>query len=118
MEVQINKRGKVEEIYKSMYQEVSLTVDIVKTISKYVQLVQRADGHYFEGKCPFNEGCGNSFCVNSEKKSFYCFGCHQQGDVVTFISKIGSMCKPTAAKFLQNLQRSEGWSVEKENLDV
>jgi DNA primase len=102
----------MEEKYKSVYTGIVETVDICKTISKYVQLVQRADGPYYEAKCPFNEGCGHSFCVNAEKKSFYCFGCHQQGDVISFMSKIGSMCRPTAAKFLQNLQRSEGWASE------
>lgn len=97
-----------DQKYASVYKEVSDKVDIVETVRKYVKLEEK--GSYFEGKCPFNETCGESFCVSSEKRSFYCFGCHARGDVVTFIAKIGNMNKATAARFLGNLQKSEAWS--------
>lgn len=84
-----------------LYKEVVDTVDIVKTIQKYLPLEAR--GNYFEGKCPFNPDCGEHFCVSSSKKSFYCFNCHTSGDVISFIAKMGNMNRATAARFLKNM---------------
>lgn len=93
-----------DEKYTSLYKEVITTVDIVETISRYVDL--KKNGTNYDGKCPFDERCGDSFCVNADKQSFYCFGCHSKGDVIAFIAKIGPMNRSTAAKFLQNIKIS------------
>ena len=85
------------------------TVDIIETIQKYLPLEKSSSG-FFEGKCPFNEKCGKSLIVSPAGKSWYCFGCHARGDVVTFVSKIGTMNRTTAARFLDNLQKSKSWS--------
>ena len=90
------------------HKEVIATVDIVETIQKYVKLEHK--GSYYEGRCPFNIHCGDSFCVSSDKKSFYCFGCHLKGNVVDFMAKMGKMNVKTAARFLINLQNSSAWS--------
>jgi DNA primase len=92
----------------NLYARIVESVDIVDTLSKYTKLENT--GSYFEGKCPFNEKCGKSFCVSRSQKSFFCFGCHSRGDVITFIARIGNMNKATAARFLSNLQKSESWS--------
>lgn len=94
---------------KEFYTNLIASVDIVETIRKYIELEQPANT-YFEGKCPFTQSCGKSFVVDPNKKSWYCFGCHARGDIVTFISRIGNMNRSTAGRFLANLEKSKNWS--------
>ena len=104
------KYEKLEARDPDFYKRVIDSVDIVETIRKYIPL-EGGNGSYLEGKCPFDEKCGKSFTVSPERKIFYCFGCHTRGDVISFIAKIGgNMNKATAARFLENLQKSKGWS--------
>jgi DNA primase len=93
--------------YPEIYKEVIETVDIVETIQKYIKLELK--GSYYEGKCPFDPNCGDSFCVSSKHKTFMCFGCFSKGNVVAFMAKIGNMCPKTAARFLSNLQKTSAW---------
>lgn len=72
--------------------------DIIDVVSKYVVLEQR--GTNFWGRCPFHHEKTASFCVNSIEKYYYCFGCHESGDVITFIMGIESLDFNDAVKFL------------------
>lgn len=72
--------------------------DIVDVISHYVKLEQRGSNYW--GRCPFHHEKTPSFCVNGVDQFFYCFGCHQSGDVVTFIMNIESLDFADAVKFL------------------
>lgn len=99
----------MEEKNAAVYEEIISNIDIIETISKYI-LLDQPSGTYHEGKCPFTEHCGKSFVVSKEKRSWYCFGCHARGDVISFIAKIGNMNKTTAARFLDNLRKSKTWS--------
>ncbi len=58
-------------------------VDIVDVISERVPL-KRA-GKSFRALCPLHEEKTPSFHVVPDKQIFYCFGCHQGGDVFTFL---------------------------------
>src|SRR6266496_3455121 len=40
------------------------------------------------GLCPFHGEKTPSFHVNEAKRYFYCFGCHEKGDAITFLTKI------------------------------
>lgn len=42
-------------------------------------------GKYYWAPCPFHKEKNPSFMVNPERQTFHCFGCHQHGDVVSFI---------------------------------
>jgi DNA primase len=96
--------------HTDLYNRVLESVDIVETLRKYM-ILEGENGSYLEGKCPFNEKCGKSFTVSQDKGKFYCFGCHASGDAIGFMSKImGNVNKSTAAKFLDNLQKSKSWS--------
>lgn len=44
-------------------------------------------GKYLWALCPFHPERYPSFKVDPERQSFYCFGCHKHGDVVTFLQK-------------------------------
>ncbi len=57
--------------------------DIVAIVGQYTQL--RRVGRRFTGLCPFHTEKTPSFSVNSEEGLYYCFGCGQKGDVITFV---------------------------------
>ena len=67
-------------------EQVRSAADIVEVISGYVPLKKR--GQNFWGCCPFHGEKTPSFAVNPAKDMFYCFGCHEGGDIFKFIMKI------------------------------
>jgi len=58
-------------------------VDITDVVSEYVPL--KRVGRSFRTLCPLHEEKTPSFYVIPDKQIFYCFGCHQGGDVFTFL---------------------------------
>ena len=40
------------------------------------------------GLCPFHGEKTPSFHVNEARSYFYCFGCHEKGDAITFLTKV------------------------------
>jgi DNA primase len=66
--------------------EVREKTDVVHTIGRYVQL--RKSGANFKGLCPFHTEKTPSFVVNPARQSFYCFGCHEKGNVIGFLMQI------------------------------
>lgn len=71
---------------------------VEEVISSYVVL-KRA-GSTFKGLCPFHNERTPSFTVYPNTNSFYCFGCQNGGDVVTFIKNIENLDYVEAVKFL------------------
>ncbi|MBP1620254.1 MAG: primase, partial [Acidobacteria bacterium] len=57
--------------------------DIVEVVGEQVRLRRR--GRTFEGLCPFHEEKTPSFSVDPDKGLYYCFGCHQGGDIFKFL---------------------------------
>ncbi len=72
--------------------------DIESVISSYVELKRR--GRNLTGLCPFHNEKTPSFTVYPETSSYYCFGCHVGGDVITFIRNIENLDYIDAVKFL------------------
>ncbi|HEX4308780.1 MAG TPA: DNA primase [Acidobacteriaceae bacterium] len=68
-------------------QQVKEQADIVKIIGDYVRL-RKAGAQNFTGLCPFHKEKTPSFSVHAGRQFFNCFGCHEHGDVFTFIQKI------------------------------
>ncbi len=58
--------------------------DIIK---RYVPTLAKKGKNYV-GLCPFHKETSPSFTVSPDKQMFYCFGCHEGGNVFTFISKV------------------------------
>lgn len=81
-----------------LVEEVRLRNDVVDVIGSYVRLTRKG-GSYF-GLCPFHNEKTGSFSVSPNKQMFYCFGCHEGGNVVTFIQKYENYSFPEAVKFL------------------
>lgn len=62
--------------------------NIVSIISKYVHL-ERKGGKYW-ACCPFHNEKTPSFSVSEDEGFFYCFGCKESGDVISFVMKYES----------------------------
>ena len=67
-------------------EEIKSKIDIVKVVGEHVQLTKA--GRNFKGLCPFHQERTPSFMVSTELQIFTCFGCHEKGDVITFLEKI------------------------------
>lgn len=74
--------------------------DIVALISGYTQL--KRVGRRFQGLCPFHSEKTGSFSVNSEDGLYYCFGCGQKGDAITFVREKEQLDFVGAVEFLAN----------------
>jgi DNA primase len=66
-------------------EEVKDKADIYEVVSRYVALRKR--GKEFMGVCPFHKESTPSFSVSQSKQMYYCFGCHEGGDVIRFVKE-------------------------------
>ena len=78
-------------------QLVKQQADIVKVVGEYVKL-RKAGAQNFTGLCPFHKEKSPSFSVNAAHNFFYCFGCHEKGDVFTFVMKMEGLSFPDALR--------------------
>ena len=84
--------------FESFKEQVRSASDIVEVISNYVSLKKRGQNYW--GCCPFHGEKTPSFAVNPAKNMFYCFGCHEGGDIFKFIMKIENCGFVDALKLL------------------
>jgi DNA primase len=85
---------------KDFAQSVKQQADIVKVIEGYIRL-RNAGAHRFKGLCPFHKEKTPSFNVNGgSQQFFYCFGCHESGDVFSFVGKIENVTFPEAVRIV------------------
>lgn len=82
----------------SFIQELKFRNNIGDVVSSYVNL--RRSGRNMVGLCPFHGEKTPSFHVYPDNGSFYCFGCHAGGDVITFVRKIEHLDYVEAVRFL------------------
>ena len=66
-------------------ERVRETADIVGVIGEYVEL--KRQGTDYRGPCPFHQGTHRNFSVSAKKAMYYCFVCHESGDVFKFLMK-------------------------------
>jgi DNA primase len=81
-------------------------------VGEYLQL-RNAGGGNLKGLCPFHDEKSPSFNVTPSKNLWYCFGCGEGGDAVSFMQKIehlsfGEAIERLAAKAGVQLQYEEG----------
>jgi DNA primase len=79
-------------------EQVRDSADIVQIVGEYVNL-KRA-GSDFRGPCPFHQGTHRNFSVSPKKRMYYCFVCHEGGDVFHFLQKRLGVEWPAAVKMV------------------
>src|SRR5213592_2036447 len=77
-------------------EQVREAADLVGIIGETVEL--KRTGADYRGRCPFHGGTHRNFAVIPKKGMFYCFVCHEAGDVYTFFMKKLGMDYPTAVR--------------------
>lgn len=88
-----NKGFPVDFLY-----ELKQKNNIYDIISRYVKLDQK--GSRYWGCCPFHNEKTPSFAVMPDDGVFYCFGCKEHGDVISFVQKMESCDFLDAVKIL------------------
>jgi DNA primase len=71
--------------------------DIVRIVGDYLKL-RKSGAQNYTGLCPFHKEKTGSFSVNATHGYFYCFGCHEKGDVFTFVMKMENISFPEAVR--------------------
>lgn len=79
-----------------LIEQVRDAADIVSVIGEHVEL--KRTGSDYRGPCPFHGGTHRNFSVIPRKQMFYCFVCHEAGDVFSFFMKRFGMEYPTAVR--------------------
>jgi DNA primase len=85
-------------IPKENIEEVLARASIVGVISEYLPLTKRGANHV--GLCPFHSEKTPSFSVNEAKRIFYCFGCNETGNVISFVMKMDGTTFPETVRSL------------------
>jgi DNA primase len=78
-------------------QLVKQQADIVRIIGEYIKL-RKTGAQNYTGLCPFHKEKTGSFSVNQPKGFYYCFGCHETGDVFKFVQKMENISFPEALR--------------------
>ena len=80
----------------SFAERVKQQADIVRVVGGYVRL--KKAGKDFTGLCPFHQEKTPSFSVSPGKQMYYCFGCHEGGDVFKFVMTLDRCEFPEAVR--------------------
>ena len=78
--------------------QVRAATDIVGLISEHAAL--KKVGRRWSGLCPFHTEKTPSFSVNAEEGFYYCFGCQESGDAITFVRAMDHLDFVDAVRFL------------------
>lgn len=78
--------------------EILTSADIFEIVSETIEL--KKAGKDFVGLCPFHSEKTPSFTVSPTKQIFHCFGCHEGGNVFSFIMRREGMTFVEAARHL------------------
>ncbi len=78
--------------------QVRAATDIVALISEHSLL--KKVGRRWSGLCPFHTEKTPSFSVNAEEGFYYCFGCQQSGDAITFVRAMDHLDFVDAVRYL------------------
>ena len=79
-------------------EQVRDSADTVQIVGEYVNL--KRQGTDFRGPCPFHQGTHRNFSVSPKKRMYYCFVCHEGGDVFHFLQKRLGVEWPAAVKMV------------------
>jgi DNA primase len=100
------RQPKVPLVRNDEVARLKSSVAIEDLISRYAPL--RRSGENYCAHCPFHEDRTPSFVVFPRTQSFYCFGCRERGDVISFLMRIERLTFPEALNVLLELNQSNG----------
>ena len=83
-------------IPEEVIEQVRESADILGIIGESVDL--KRTGADWRGPCPFHGGKGRNFAVIPRKNLFYCYVCHEAGDIFSYMMKRFGMDYPTAVR--------------------
>jgi DNA primase len=86
----------MSRIPDEIIEQVRDAADLVEIVSESVTL--KRTGADYRGPCPFHGGKGRNFAVIPKKSLYYCFVCHEGGDVFTWYMKKLGMDYPGAVR--------------------
>src|SRR5438270_2343310 len=78
---------------------VKQQADIVGIVGGYIKL-KKAGAQNYSGLCPFHGEKTPSFSVHATRQFYHCFGCHESGDVFSFVQKIEKITFPEAVRMV------------------
>jgi DNA primase len=78
-------------------QLVKQQADIVRIIGEYLTL-KKSGAQNYVGLCPFHGEKSPSFSVHAVRQFYHCFGCHESGDVFSFVQKMDQVGFTEAVK--------------------
>ncbi|MBQ6971927.1 MAG: DNA primase [Synergistaceae bacterium] len=78
--------------------KIRSTLRIEDVIGRTVSLRRTHRG--WSGLCPFHDDKAPSFHVYDDTQSYYCFACHESGDIFTFVMKTRNLTFPEAVSIL------------------
>jgi DNA primase len=81
-------------------ERLKATVPIVGVIERYVSL--EGSGDNLMGLCPFHADREPSLAIYPRTGTFYCFGCGEHGDIISFLKAVEHL------SFMQTLDMLEG----------
>ena len=101
-------------IPEDLIEQVRESADVLAIIGESVQL--KRTGADWRGPCPFHGGTHRNFAVIPRKGLFYCYVCHEGGNIFTYLMKRFGMDYPSAVRevarrsgiTIPDTQRSEG----------
>ena len=79
-----------------LIEQVRDAADIVEILGEFVEL--KRTGADYRGACPFHSGKDRNFAVIPKKQMYYCFVCHEGGDVFTYFMKQHGLEYPVAVR--------------------
>lgn len=72
--------------FNEFIQQLKENINLADLIGSYVPL--KKHGRYYMASCPFHGPERTpSFAVSPDKGFYYCFGCHESGDAITFVER-------------------------------
>ena len=85
-------------IPKTIIEKILDAAHIEDVVGEFLPLQKR--GTIYRALCPFHQEKTPSFTVTLNRSMFYCFGCHNGGDVITFLMAHENMIYLEAVKWL------------------
>jgi len=86
----------VSMIPEETIEQVRDSSDLVALIGESVSL--KRTGADYRGPCPFHGGTNRNFAVIPKKGRYYCFVCHESGDVFSWFMKRMGLSYPDAVR--------------------